>query len=114
MGCESVGLVHFFPEDHDMTSRDIGRRMRDAEILLRMMAGSAQRDEQLREEARNYFRRYGEDPLPVPDEIATLSTRHEALRQAAKKVIDRWISPIWKDTLYTTRYINELRKAIEK
>lgn len=91
-------------------SWDIGRRMRDAEILLHMMAGSGQHNELLREEARNYFRRYGENPLPVLD----VGAKYEEARIAAKAVVDRFDSPSWEDRRITAKYINELRRAIEK
>ena len=36
----------------------------------------------------------------------------DALRQAAKAVVDRWDSPNWSDNTHTADYINALRAAL--
>lgn len=37
---------------------------------------------------------------------------NEKLIEAAKAVIDRWYSPLWKDLPHTGEFINRLREAV--
>ena len=46
--------------------------------------------------------------------VELLAPDDTELLRAAKAVIDRWDSPLWKDLPHTSESINRLRKAIEK
>ena len=49
-------------------------------------------------------------------ELVVVRTLHDdtELISAAKAVIERWDSPLWKDLPHTGEAINRLRKAIER
>jgi len=46
-------------------------------------------------------------------ENTELQKKLDAMTKAAKSVIDRWDSPVWKDHKHTGEYIHSLRQAVK-
>jgi hypothetical protein len=47
---------------------------------------------------------------PSPPQV----TYHTKLKELAQAVVDRWDTPLWKDTKSTAEYINALRNHLTK
>ena len=46
------------------------------------------------------------------DETATLRRRVDELERAARELVNRWDTPLWKDVPATAGFINRLRKLL--
>lgn len=51
--------------------------------------------------------------LSAPQALSEEQEREDELRAAARAVIDRWDTPLWKDAPATAVYINKLRRALD-